>query len=102
METAPFFELLDRNTAETLTLARSYTDEQLNTAAEGCWTPLQVLEHIFLTEALVVNVIQRPSDLVHDSEEVHGSSKLRHLIVNKRAMKLQAPERIHPKGALAD
>jgi hypothetical protein len=102
MQHADFIALLDRNTEETLSQARSYTDEALNVAPAGCWTPLQVFEHICLTEALVIGLLQRPSEEVHDTGEVHGSSKLRHLIVNKRATKLQAPERLHPKGALAN
>jgi hypothetical protein len=99
MQLPDFFRMLDRSTEETLSQARSYTEEQLNRSSPGCWTPLEVLEHICLTEALVFGLLQRHSDEMHDSEEVHGSSKLQHLIVNKRALKLQAPERLHPRGA---
>ncbi|TCJ13975.1 DinB family protein [Flaviaesturariibacter flavus] len=100
MQQDEFFSLLDRTSAETLAQARSFSTEALNTAPEGCWTPLQVLEHICLTEALITSLLQRPSEEQHDNPEVYGASKLRHLIVGKRDIKRTAPDRLQPGGEL--
>ncbi|RYZ21328.1 MAG: DinB family protein [Chitinophagaceae bacterium] len=100
MQQDEFFSLLDRTTEETLAQARSYSAETLSNAPESCWSPLQVFEHICLTEAMVSGLLQRPTEEQHEHDEVHGASKLRHLIVGKREIKRTAPDRLQPRGEI--
>ncbi|RYY66621.1 MAG: DinB family protein [Chitinophagaceae bacterium] len=101
MDQSAYLALLDRTEQETVSVAARFDDAALQQRADGKWSPLEVLEHCCLTEALVAGLLQRPSAEHHDGETVHGSDKLYHLMVNKRAFKIAAPERLHPKGAFA-
>ena len=101
MDQSAYLDLLSRTEQETLAIVARMDEEALRQHAEGQWSPLQVLEHCCLTEALVQGLLQRPSAEQHETDTVHGSDKLYHLMVNKRNIKIQAPERLHPKGAFA-
>lgn len=102
MDLPAYLDLLGRTEEETLAVAARFGDAELQQPPASGWSALQVLEHCCLTEALVMGLLQRPSAEHHDGDTVHGADKLHHLVVNKRAIRIQAPERLHPKGALAD
>ncbi|RYY90933.1 MAG: DinB family protein [Chitinophagaceae bacterium] len=102
MDLLAYQQLLDRTEEEAIAVARRFPDDALQHTTEGKWSPLQALEHIFLTEQLVIGLVQRPSELQHDAETVHGDSKIHHLVVNKREFKREAPERLQPAGRFSD
>jgi hypothetical protein len=95
-----YFAQLDQSTQDTIAAARQFSSTTINGKTGGCWSPLQVLEHCWLTEKMVIAFLHRPSAEMHDQETVHGNSKLHHLVVNKRDIKLQAPDRLQPTGAI--
>ncbi|RYY41416.1 MAG: DinB family protein [Chitinophagaceae bacterium] len=102
MELLAYQSLLNRTEESLLLTARQFNEASITQSSEGKWSPLQVLEHIFLTEALVIGLVQRPSELQHEGDTLHGDGKLFHLIVNKREFKRDAPERLHPTGRFRD
>ncbi|GAB4093739.1 DinB family protein [Flaviaesturariibacter terrae] len=102
MELSAYFDLLARSEKEALAVAGRFSPEALQQRAGEGWSPLQVLEHCCLTEALVIGLLGRPTTEQHEGETVHGSDKIYHLVVNKRAIRIKAPDRLVPTGAFAD
>ncbi|RYY97012.1 MAG: DinB family protein [Chitinophagaceae bacterium] len=95
-----YFQQLDQQEAEALQLADQLPPD-LPAPAEGRWSPLQELEHICLTEALVRKVLRHPSDKRAGVPELFGNQRLEKLVVAGRKSPIEAPEYLHPKGRLA-
>ena len=61
-----------------------------------------ILEHIYLTDKIVIAIINRPTEKLHTDEEFIGNEKLKRWLVEKQAKKVKAPEMLEPKGDLKD
>ncbi|MFS0862373.1 DinB family protein [Fredinandcohnia sp. 179-A 10B2 NHS] len=79
---------------ELLSLVEGLTDEQLNTCVEeGSWTIAQVLEHLYLLEKSVTNLIQRKLESATIKPVV--TKPLKHTL--NRSLKIDAPSFLVPK-----
>lgn len=88
---------LDTNTRNIINLASSLEDRTYP-VPEGKWNPLQILEHIYLTDRVVIMLLSRPSEQIHDDEYILGPARLEKVIVTRRDVKVEAPDALHPKG----
>lgn len=78
---------------ELLSLVNELTDEQLNTRIEeGSWSIAQVLEHLYLLEKSVTNLIQRK--LKSDTTKPVVNKPLKHTL--NRSLKIDAPSFLEP------
>ena len=102
MEVEAYLIELESSTREALSLARSCTEKQLAYRPEGKWSVLQILEHICLSDAIMIRVIGRPTTTVSEHAELVGDSKLRTTVAQGRAYKITAPEALTPLGAFAN
>ncbi len=102
MNTQNYFATLDDNTNAVLQLAKSSTTAQLSHIEKGKWNVLQILEHIYLTDKIVIAIISRPTEKLHTNEEFIGNEKLKLWLVEKQTTKVKAPEMLEPKGDLKD
>ncbi len=102
MNTQHYFAALDENTNHVLQLTKSCTTVQLSQSENEKWTVLQILEHIYLTDKIVIAIINRPSEKLHTNEEFIGNEKLKRWLVEKQTTKVKAPEMLEPKGTWSD
>ena len=99
MDIASYIQSLDDTTAETLTLLRNYSEQQLAYKEGVRWSIMEVLEHICITEKIVCRMLTRESDTEAATAELFDPSKLKYLVVeNRQNRQLSAPEMLHPKG----
>lgn len=97
-----FTERLRQNSNGLLHLIKPLTAQQLVYKKGEEWSILQVLEHIYLTDTLVISLLSKPSEVSHHSDEIMGAGKMEHLVVKKRHIKVQAPEILRPSGIFVD
>ena len=102
MNIQEYFLKLDDNAAETLDAAMLFSQTQLQEKPEGKWSVLEILEHILLTEKLIHKIVQMPTDAKASTDELLSESKMQHLLIEKRAIKIEAPEFLHPKGNIKE
>ena len=100
--TNTFFETLDNNTNATLKLATDCSESQLTFKQNDHWSILQILEHICKTDKVVIDLIEKPSDKISETEEILGAKKLTKLVVEARSFKVKAPEILLPTGNVKD
>lgn len=100
MNVNAYINRLDESTNSTLNLVRSISAQQLAYQVPGKWNILQTLEHICMTEKLVHGLLKRPSQIAAETTELVGDDKLKRLLVDLRARKLEAPGMLLPKGQL--
>lgn len=98
MNLQDYIEILDENSSRTIKLAYSISDDALTLKLPGKWSPLEILEHIFLTDKIVLILLSRPSVNKHTSTHILGSEKLEKFLIDGRNHKVEAPEALHPKG----
>lgn len=102
MDIQNYLQDLDQNTAAIWTAVNECNDTTLRAKEEGKWSIIEILEHIYLTDKLVRHIVTRPSELVHETENVVGKEKIRHLLVEGSNRKVAAPNILHPKGDIQD
>ena len=100
MDIQTYFEELDENTTSIVQLVQSCPENQLHVKQGEAWSVMEILEHILLTERVVISLISRPSERLHTSEALFGKEKMFHLLVTRRDKKIEAPVGLHPKGNL--
>ena len=88
---------LDTNTRDIIAVASSFENKVYN-VPEGKWSPLQILEHIYLTDRVVIMMLSRPSEQYHNDKHILGSARLEKVIVTRRDVKVEAPDALQPKG----
>ena len=77
---------------EVLQSVSGLTDLQLNEKQAGKWSIMQVLEHLYLTEKLIVNKLKA---VMASSEETAAEDRPIHLVIN-RDHKIVAPQFLTP------
>lgn len=77
---------------ELLQSVSGLTDLQLNEKQNGKWSIIQVLEHLYLTEKLIVDKLK---DVMASDEEIEAEDKPIHLVIN-RDRKIVAPQFLTP------
>jgi hypothetical protein len=100
MDIQVYIQELDENTAAMLQLAESCPDERLNKKTGDAWTIMEILEHIAITDRVVISLISKPSESMHTGEELFGKEKMHRLLVDLRRRKIVSPEGLLPKGNL--
>lgn len=102
MDIKTYFEILDKNSAETLLLAKSCSGNELACSPNGKWGILQILEHICITDKIVYNIVSSPSNGKSASGEILGKEKIKSIFVEQRATKITAPNALEPKGNITN
>lgn len=98
MTPASFIQTLDKNTSEILAVLDSIPETEIAVKYNDKWGIAEQLEHIYLTEKLVLFIVSRPTNNVSEHAELIGNEKLQRVIVGLRKRKIEAPERLKPKG----
>lgn len=76
-------------------------DQQVATKPASGWSPVEVLEHLNLVERGVHHRLKTSLQPI-DAEEKVGASKLKHVLITKRDVKVDAPESVKPQGIWKD
>ena len=92
------FQNLDINTQEILNLTENLTPAQLLLHPENKWSIIQILEHIILTDRIVIRLLSKKSESHSDTTEIHGHERLHRMIVTMRSRLVNAPDMLQPKG----
>jgi hypothetical protein len=100
MDIKAYISQLDDNTHALIQLANSYPAGILTIKKDDRWSILEILEHITITDRVVISLLQRPSEEVHIEEEIYGKQKLERILVRLREKKIISPEGLRPKGVL--
>lgn len=100
MTPTSFIQNLDENTHKVLALLETIPEQEITVNYADKWGIAEQLEHIYLTEKLVLFIVSRPTDRVSEQAELVGNEKLERVIVGLRAKKIEAPERLKPKGEI--
>lgn len=100
MNSNDYFQTLDQNATEVMTVLNSCTEKELNYSEANSWNILNILEHILLTEKTVISLSFHSIEKKSDKEELFGAEKLNKIIVKLRARKVKAPEFLQPKGEI--
>lgn len=94
---------LQQNTSDVLNYAKSVRQELLvMRPAPDKWSPLEILEHVYLTDKLVVFILNKQQPKVAETPELIGDEKLQKVIVGLRQRKVKAPDLVHPKGVFGN
>jgi hypothetical protein len=102
MDIQSYFQMLDRNTQEAVQLASACADQELKIKKENKWSIIEILEHIAITDRLVLSFLTRPSANSSENDVVLGFEKLNRILVGMRARKIVAPDFLQPKGEIGD
>jgi hypothetical protein len=102
MEIAEYKLALDKNTHEIISLAEECSVKELNDQRENKWSILGILEHIIMTDRIVLSLLLKPSTTVSEKNDLLGFEKLNRLMVDLRGRKIEAPEMLQPKGNIRD
>lgn len=102
MEINEYIKQLDANTESLVGILASLDAEGLTKRINGGWNPLEIAEHLAVTERGIIMMLQRPSEARSDNTELFGAEKLNKMLVEMRSRKVVAPEGLHPKGRYVD
>lgn len=91
---------LDNTEAEISALLRSCSHIELTKKQGINWSILEIIEHIFITESVICEIIQGPSLYINESKEIIGRDKLNETLLVQRNNKIQTLESLKPKGIL--
>lgn len=94
MDLTDFISKLDANTQEVIDCANNHGNK--GDSNEGAWTALETLEHVFITEKVVLKMMRMPGEQA-EQEELFGEGKLNHLLA-KREHKVESPDFLKPNG----
>jgi hypothetical protein len=97
-----FIERLDNNTKKILQLVKSLTSSQLAFKEDSKWNILEILEHLYLTDKIIMTIISKPSENIHAAEDIYGTRKIKAILVDERDKKISSPEPLKPKGIFSD
>ena len=100
MEPDYFINLIKSNTEETIHFVNAIEPQDFEKKIEGKWDILEILEHICITEKVLLRMLSKPPIAMAEMEEIIGNEKLKRAIVELRKRKIQAPELLHPKGRI--
>ncbi len=101
MDINSFIVRLDNTTKSILQLVKSLTSPQLAFKEDGKWNILEILEHICITDKIIMIVISRPSESTHTTEDIYGARKIK-AMMDERDKKILSPESLRPKGIFSD
>jgi hypothetical protein len=101
VEISHFLDLLDRNTEATLALARKDGAWESSHRLSERWNVPEILEHVQLTDRIVIAIVSRPAANHHPSESIYGDDQLKRFLVDGRSRKITAPPSLNPKGVYA-
>ncbi|MFT5337928.1 MAG: hypothetical protein ACJAY8_001475 [Sphingobacteriales bacterium] len=98
MDFQKYCQDLQSNTEQLVNYLQSHVSaEQGKVKPPSGWSVLEIVEHLFLTEKVVMKVIQTEGEIT-DTEELFGDGKMEHLLLNKREVKIDAPAFVKPRG----
>ena len=100
MDLKEYSEILDTNSLEFVALINSCNSLELNFKESNVWNILEIAEHVFLTDRLVLSLLFKPTEKKAEGEELLGYDKLNKILVQLRARRVSAPEIVHPKGQI--
>ncbi len=102
MDIKKYLNVLDSNTNEVLQLIKKNSNHELSKKEEGKWSSLQIAEHIYLTDKIIVAIISQPTQKKHHDNELMGNEKLQQILLAEQKAKVKAPEILEPKGIIND
>lgn len=97
-----YLQRLEAHTVQSLAFVKGLTPRQTLMHAQGKWNVWQQLEHICMTERMVFILVSRPSAETAETPELLGDEKLSQYMLANNQVKIEAPERLQPKGEISD
>jgi hypothetical protein len=95
-----YLKRLDAHTHSTLRFVEGIPNDYLSIKFDNKWGILEILEHIYLTEKLVLFIVSRATENSSNEAELVGDKKLERVILGLRNKKIDAPDRLKPRGEL--
>lgn len=98
MQINEYIDFLEKNESSVFHLLENIDSKDAEKKNGDSWSVLNILEHVLLTERLVLSILLKSSNSTSNQEEIFGREKLTRLIVSLRNRKIKAPELLEPKG----
>ena len=95
-----YLKKLDAHTYSTIRCIENIPADYFLIKFENKWGILENLEHIYLTEKLVFFIVSRSTENTSNQAEIVGDEKLERVILGLRKKRIDAPDRLKPKGEL--
>jgi hypothetical protein len=92
-------ELLKQNTVDTLTIAKNIEAPYPLYEVQNGWSGIQILEHLLLTDKLIMTLIFCEPQGLADHQFLVGEKVLRKSMVEEPG-NIEAPRPIHPTGSI--
>lgn len=92
-------DLLKQNTVDTLTIAENIKEPYPLYEVQNGWSGIQILEHLLLTDRLIMTLIFEEPQGLADSQFLIGEETLRKSMVEEPGNR-DAPRAIHPTGII--
>jgi DinB superfamily len=103
MDIRDFIRRLNDTTNDVLQIIKTCSQEQLNFKQDESWSVSEILEHLFITDKVIYELISRPSSDINSSAEIIGNERMKKLMVEQRNQRrVIAPEIFKPKGEIKD
>lgn len=103
MDIKDFIDRLNYTTNDILIIAKTCSLEQLNVKQGESWSVSEILEHLFITDKVIYELISRPSSDISSSAEIIGNERMKMLMVEQRNQRrVISPEMFRPKGEIKD
>lgn len=101
MNIAIFIDSLDKNTGALLDSVTSLSEKELFYKHDERWCTMEILEHIYITDRLIMKIISGPSEQSHSDGVIIGDDKMKRIVVEKRHVKITAPDTLLPTGTIS-
>lgn len=96
MSLIDFIVKLDSNTEAILSIIDPCTEQELLFKQGDAWNVIEIVDHLCITERLLLIRLQQASDDIHSEAYFFGESKISQIMVQQRSHKIVAPERVNP------
>ena len=97
MDLQKYIASLDSNTHKVLEIMSSFNDNTIRDKSNEGWSSFEILEHITLTDIMILSMVSRPTNVKSNKLEILGEEKLKFLLTST-SDKVEAPEILKPRG----
>lgn len=93
-----YLKQLDENTHHLLAVIDELSVDKVVEHNGSGWSVLEILEHIYLTDKAICQVVSKEANTSSQVKEIVGQAQLKRILVTERNSKIEAPDMLKPKG----